>query len=777
MNIASALNISDDIRDQGGLREGEERFRALVMLSPDALYLHIDGQITLVNPAMCQLLGADRPEQLLGRSVFDIVHPEYHQLVRDRWKALADGKPAPLVEQKFVKLDGSAVDVEVSAAQLDFHGHVEIQVIARDITRRKRIEEELLWKTAFLEAQVHSALDGLLVMDSQGKKVLQNQRLIDLWKIPRAISESGDEERQFQFVLSQTTDPAHYAEKVAYLYSHPDEVSRDEIQLIDGTTLDRYSAPVKDKSGKYFGRICTFRDVTQQKKMEAALKTSEGQLRATFDGAAIGIALVNMQGQPVKCNPALCKILGYTAEELCGMNFAQFTHPEDVDADMKQYRSLIAGEREQYEMTKRYVRKDGRVVWGRLTVSLVKQAEGGTPLAIGMIEDITESRKLEEQMRQAQKMEAIGQLAGGVAHDFNNTLSVIQMQAGLLGASEEIPLKEREFAYEIMQAAEHAANLTRQLLVFSRRQAVQAQTHDLNKLLANIAKMLQRVLGEDIQIRFKWAKEQLFINADASMMDQILMNLAVNARDAMPKGGELTVETAVVNFDERTAAQTIQARPGSFVCLVVSDNGCGISQENLGHIFEPFFTTKEVGRGTGLGLATVFGIVQQHQGWINVESQVGQGTTFRIYLPHLENPSAPKAVQSSRTSMPRGSETILFVEDDPSVGVSIQTILNHLGYRVFKASSGIEALEIWKRHREEIRLLLTDLVMPQGMSGRELAAALLKDKPDLKVIYSSGYHADSSNVDLPLKEGVNFLSKPFSGQTLSETIRKNLDPG
>jgi CheY-like chemotaxis protein len=259
------------------------------------------------------------------------------------------------------------------------------------------------------------------------------------------------------------------------------------------------------------------------------------------------------------------------------------------------------------------------------------------------------------------------------------------------------------------------------------------------------------------------------------MIDQILMNLAVNARDSMPNGGRLTIETSSVASEESSAARVQEGRHGSLACLKISDSGSGISAENLPHIFEPFFTTKEVGKGTGLGLATVFGIVQQHQGWINVESEVGRGTTFRIYFPRIDKPSNPAARQMALPSMRSGNETILLVEDDFAVSISVEHTLNHLGYRVLTAADGKEAMEVWKQHRHEIRLLLTDLVMPRGMNGRELAVKLLEEKPELKVIYSSGYTRDVVSADFKLQDGMNFLPKPYSLQKLSETVRRNLD--
>jgi CheY-like chemotaxis protein len=287
--------------------------------------------------------------------------------------------------------------------------------------------------------------------------------------------------------------------------------------------------------------------------------------------------------------------------------------------------------------------------------------------------------------------------------------------------------------------------------------------------------MLRRILGEDIHTQFKFALQPLLIHADAGMIDQVLMNLAVNSRDAMPKGGLMVIETSAVDFDETVSGQSVQARPGSFVCLSVSDNGCGIPEKNLPRIFEPFFTTKEAGKGTGLGLATLFGIVKQHQGWVNVYSEVGQGTTFRIYLPRLAGSSQQKPDQPVLTAMPGGDETILLVEDDNFLRPAIHKTLSQLGYRVLGACSGAEALKVWNDHHDEIHLLMTDLVLPGGTTGKDLSKRLLRNKPTLKVIFASGYSAEIVGKDFSLKEGVNFLTKPFQAFKLAQMVRRTLD--
>jgi PAS domain S-box-containing protein len=391
--------------------------------------------------------------------------------------------------------------------------------------------------------------------------------------------------------------------------------------------------------------------------------------------------------------------------------------------------------------------------------------------------DITERKLLDEQLRQAQKMEAIGHLAGGVAHDFNNILAVIIMQTDLLGGVEQLPADVLNGLQRIRVSAERAANLTRQLLVFSRRQVIKSGVLDLNEVITQFAMMLQRIIGEDVRLILHLHSVPLMIRADAGMIDQVLMNLAVNARDAMPRGGQLLIATAEKIVDESTPRLNADAAPGHYVRLSVSDTGGGIAPEVLPRIFEPFFTTKAPGKGTGLGLATVFGIVKQHQGWIEVENRPGQGVTFQIFLPASTAANAPLTPAAGQSRAVGGAETLLLVEDEAVVRKLTRIVLEKAGYRVLEAADGAAAQEVWKQHQGSIDLLLTDMVMPGGISGRELAASLQAAAPKLRVIFTSGYSADIAGRELSLKEGKNFIQKPCPPQRLLEVVRECLDGG
>ncbi|HEV2391890.1 MAG TPA: response regulator [Verrucomicrobiae bacterium] len=389
--------------------------------------------------------------------------------------------------------------------------------------------------------------------------------------------------------------------------------------------------------------------------------------------------------------------------------------------------------------------------------------------------DITDVLNLEAQFRHAQKLESVGQLAAGVAHDFNNVLTVIQgYTESLLSRCQADPHSATALK-QISDAAKRAATLTRQLLLFSRKQVLQTRVLDLNAVLQNLANMLLRLLGEDITLDAKYAPNLPRVEADAGMLEQIVMNLAVNSRDAMPKGGKLLIGTSTVEIDETYAAQHPDARAGQFVCLLVQDTGLGMDRKTLDRIFEPFFSTKEVGKGTGLGLATVYGIVKQHLGWIEVASRVEAGTTFKIYFPITSRTDeAPAELSVPAEPIRGGKETILVVEDEPVLRELVCEVLQQYDYQVIQAASGVEALRIWDEFNGEIQLLLTDMVMPEGMTGKELAAQLKKRKPDLKVIYSSGYSPEIMGRDFGQSDTV-FLSKPYVPPQLARAVRQCLD--
>jgi CheY-like chemotaxis protein len=367
-------------------------------------------------------------------------------------------------------------------------------------------------------------------------------------------------------------------------------------------------------------------------------------------------------------------------------------------------------------------------------------------------------------------------LAAGVAHDFNNMLTIIQGHSGMLLARRDVPVEIVDSVQPIYFAAERAANLTRQLLMFSRKNVMQPALIDLREVVTNVSKMLQRLLGETVTLKVEAPPEIPLVQADTGMIEQVIMNLAVNARDAMPKGGTVTISTGIQEVDEAYANMRPEARSGSFVCLRASDTGCGMDAATMARIFEPFFTTKEVGKGTGLGLATVYGIVKQHEGWIEVASEVGVGTVFTIFFPAKSQPVLAKQAEVAPVTAVRGGkETILVVEDERILRDMAHVILEDCGYEVLEASTGVEALDVWGRHRGPINLLLTDMVMPEGLSGMELAQKLLGNDPRLKIIFASGYSMDELDTDFIREGHATFLQKPYTHVSLAKAVRDSLD--
>ncbi|HEX2077498.1 MAG TPA: PAS domain S-box protein [Longimicrobium sp.] len=647
-------------------------------------------------------------------------------------------------------------------------------------------------------------------------------------------------------------------------------------------------------------------DITRHREVEQALRTGEAQFRAVFEEAPIGMALVNMDGYVVRTNHAFQAMLGYTADELTGAIFSQMTHDEDVGSDWELFGDLVAGDIAHYQVLKRYVRADGGVVWGMLSVALVRGPEGEPRYAIQMVENVTDRRAAEEALRlrerefrsllehgrdvisvldangdirftspavervlgygrddlagtyfgemvhpddvpamlelfdrairapgrprvsemrvlhrdgswriletvgtslledpavrgivvnsrdvterrlaeealrrseqqllQVQKMEAVGRLAGGVAHDFNNLLTAIRGNAELLLADLPRDSQSRDDVEEIRRAADRAAALTRQLLAFSRRQVLQPRQLDLNQSVREMERMLARLLGEDVELVTRLGQDLRPVRADPAQVEQVLMNLAVNARDAMPQGGVLVVCTENTELGEEMRAQYSYVVPGEYVLLEVGDTGQGMDPRTLQMAFEPFFTTKPTGKGTGLGLSMVYGIVKQSGGYVWIESEAGRGTRVRVYLPVSRRAEPEEDDAPAPLPQARGRGTVLLVEDEETVRRVAERVLSRGGYTVLTAGEGAEAMALSRQHPGIIHVLVTDLVMPR-MSGNDLAQRLMAERPGIRVLFISGYDRDAARTQGPLEPGTDFVQKPFSPEALLDAVARLL---
>jgi len=507
-------------------------------------------------------------------------------------------------------------------------------------------------------------------------------------------------------------------------------------------------------------------------RFRVRLAEREELFRLISENAADMIAVVSVDGQRLYNSPSYERALGYTAEELVRTASFEQIHPDDrvsVMAAAEETRRTGLGCRLEYRI--RHKRGDWRVF--ESTSSAVRNANGETEKLVIVNRDITERKQLEQQLYLSQKLEAVGRLSGGVAHDFNNLLGVIIGYSEVMQKRMAPNDRFREAADEILKAAHRAAALTKQLLAFSRKQVLEPKVLDLNTVVADVEKMLKRLIGEDILLEILVSPDLHAVKADPGQIGQVIMNLAVNARDAMPNGGKLTIETANTTLDEKDAGRYRYVVPGQYVKLRVSDTGCGMDAETQSHMFEPFFTTKEKGKGTGLGLATVYGVVKQSGGYIWVESEVGKGTQFEIFLPRVEGEIEKPQKASGPAKESRGGQTILVVEDEQALRKLTSSVLQDLGYTVLEAGDAAEALALVKQSKPAVDLLLTDVVMP-GKSGRDLADELVPQIPGMKVLFMSGYTDGAIAAHRVLEPGLSLLRKPFSSEELTQTVARIL---
>jgi PAS domain S-box-containing protein len=520
---------------------------------------------------------------------------------------------------------------------------------------------------------------------------------------------------------------------------------------------------------------CVGHDITARKEAEKARVEAENKYRTLVEQvAAISyIAELGMNGQWHYVSPQIEAITGYTQDEWLANSRDWARHVPSEDHAVIEAAEALSERGERFQAEYRIVRKDGSVIWVSDT-AVVVAGSGTHPVMEGIIVDITERKLLENQLQQSRRMEAVGRLAGGIAHDFNNLLTIVKGYAELALQRTGVQQELRADVQQIENAAERASTLIRQLLAFSRRQVLQPKIIDLNAIVLGLDKLLGRLMGEHIEMVTRCAANVGHVKADPAQIEQVIMNLVVNARDAMPKGGRLTVETVNVDLDSTYARDHVTVKPGPYVMLAVSDSGIGMSPETVAHIFEPFYTTKESGQGTGLGLSTVYGIVKQSGGYIWVYSEPGKGTTFKVYLPRVAEQVESKPQPAEIPAAGRGSETILLVEDEEAVRELASRILSAKGYSVVAAKSTAEAQQFAEKHRGEIHLLLTDIIMP-GTSGRELARRITRRHPRTRVLYMSGYTDNVLAQGGVLEAGLSFLQKPFTPGALAQKVRDVLD--
>jgi PAS domain S-box-containing protein len=770
-------DITERKQAEEALRASEERFRRLFENSLVGIYRTTpEGRVEMANPALVAMLGYRSFEELARVNLeAEGFHPEYP---RARFKALLerDGRVRGL-ESAWTRADGTTLFVlESAVAVRDATGRiVAYEGVVEDITERRRAEQALAEQVRDWQATFDAAADAIILLDPQ-QRIKRANRTAKQWFGQPPAAMQGQPCHQ---AVHGLREPPPFCPFGAVR----EHGNRQVVVFPHGEHwLELTVDPVWGPDGAFAGAVHYFRDITERRAAEQALREARQFARAVLDALPSHLCVLDEQGKILFTNAAWDRFaadnFGLAGRVGAGVNYlavceqAAREGAEGAREMADAIRALLAGAREGFVLEYPCHSPD-RERWFAARAS--RFVLDGPPRVVLTHTDITERRRLEAQLLQAQKMEAIGRLAGGVAHDFNNILAVLLLQTELLLQPPDLPARVREGLDQMRAATERAANLTRQLLLFSRKQVLQPRDLDLNQVVSGMAKMIRRVIGEDIHFELQPAAEPLPLRADPGMIEQVLLNLAVNARDAMPRGGRLVVQTGACEVDAETARRHPEARPGWHVWLRVEDTGCGIPPEVLPHIFEPFFTTKPAGKGTGLGLATVYSVTRQHQGWIEVETEVGRGTAFQVFLPGAPQPAAAPPEPASGKAAPGGNETILLVEDDPVLREATRAVLESRGYTVLVAEDGMQALQLWAAHAPRVALLLTDLVMPGGVTGQELARVLLHERPNLKVVYTSGYSAEWSGTEPHLGPNERFLPKPCPAEQLLVTLRRCLD--
>jgi two-component system, cell cycle sensor histidine kinase and response regulator CckA len=766
------FGISRDITErkqtEAALRESEERYKNLLETT-DTGYVILDaeGKVCGANREYVRLSGHSGLTDIIGRSVTEWTAP--HDRERNEaevGKCLKQGFVRNL-EIDYLNRLGRTVPVEVNATVVRSGQVMHILALCRDITERRQAEADRELSVSLLRAALESTADGILVVDGEGKIVIFNEQFTQLWRIPESVLASHSDQQALAFVLDQLKHPEQFMAKVRELYARPEADSFDVLEFKDGRNFERFSRPQRIE-GRPVGRVWSFRDVTQRKQKEAELN----RLMTAIEQTPESVVITDTEGLILYVNPAFEKITGYTRAEAIGQNPRVLKSDKQDGAFYQElWNKISAGEVWRGRFINK--KKNGTLYSEDAVIAPVRNEKNAVTHYIAIKRDITRELELEDQNRQTQKIDSIGRLAGGVAHDFNNILTTIlgNAELALMQLPTDAPLRSN--FESIQEGAERGANLTRQLLAFARRQVIEPRLVNLNELIVNLNKMLQRLIGEDIKLMTQAAPDLAPIKADPGQIEQVLLNLAVNARDAMPDGGTLTIYTANVTLDKDYATRHLII-PGDYVMIRVTDTGVGMTDEVKQHLFEPFFTTKIQGKGTGLGLATCFGIIQQSNGHIHCDSQAGQGTEFRIYLPPVRGEEDATASPEAPAQLPQGTETVLLAEDEPSLRRLMARVLRMQGYTILEAADGNEALALAQANGPKIQLLVTDVIMP-GLSGKMLAEWLTQVNPRVKILFISGYINNAAVRGAMAKTGTLFLQKPFNPQDLAKKVRAALD--
>jgi two-component system cell cycle sensor histidine kinase/response regulator CckA len=766
--MAVAYDITARKEAEAALATEAIRRRILVEQSHDGIVvLDQHGRVVEANQRYAQMLGytMDEVRQL---HVWDWDARYERAQIEQMMQTI--GPSGAHFETQHRRKDGTVFEVELSNNGAVIDGQKLIFCVCRDISQRKQAERALRERELQLRLFIEHSPAAIAMFDNTMHYLCHSKR----WLLDYNLGERDLVGLSHYEVFPEIPERWRQIHQRC-LAGAVEKSDADPFQRANGTQdwVHWEIHPWRNTDDQIGGLIIFSEVITARVQAQAALQASEERFRRVVESAPEAI-FIRTGATFAYVNAAALKLFGATApEQLLGRPVLDRFQAESRSPALERIQRLDTDQEPTLSANRTLLRLDGQAVPVILSAVPFNYQEQRSALVFAR--DMSEHKQLEAQFRQAQKLEAIGQLAGGVAHDFNNILAATMMHLGLLQMNPALDAETRQTLKELEEENRRAVTLTRQLLMFSRRSALDVKPVNLNELVANLLKMLTRLIGENIDLRSEGQAGLPLVEADAGMLEQVLMNLIVNARDAMPQGGRITIRTTGAEIKSKQADLNVNRRPGRFVCLAVSDVGCGMDTEILKRIFDPFFTTKEAGKGTGLGLATVHGIVAQHKGWVEVESRVGKGSTFHVFLPALANGQKVIAPESETTTLHRGGETILLVEDDPRVRLTTGQFLRLLGYRVYDAANGHEALKLWELHGANVDLLFTDMIMPEGLTGLELAEQLQRRKPGLKVIISSGYSHEIAQHGIPKKPGIVFLSKPHEPKKLSDLVRASLD--
>ena len=762
-------DLSDRKRSEAAVLASEEKYRGLVEASSDWIWeLDEEGKFSYASPQVERILGY-KPQELIGRSFYAPMPPEQKERIENLFEPMwQNALPVVAMGNTNLHKDGHKVILETSATPIlnEVGQVIGYRGIDRDITKRKQAEERLRESMQKLALHVKQTPLAVIGWDTNFEVTEWNPAAERMFGYSRADALG----QHVSFIVSDVTREQLGAVMRQLLANTGGSRSTNENITRSGELIlcEWYNTTLIDHEGEVIGITSLAMDVTARKKAEEERERLMLAIEQTEDIVVITDAEANIQ----YVNPAFEKVTGYSREEALGQN-PRILQSGELSRTFykKMWGALTTGRSWSGQLINK--KKDGTVYTEEATISPVMDEAGKIINYVAAKRDATHELELEEQLRQAQKMEAVGQMAGGIAHDFNNLLQVI---SGYVELS-EISLKPDDtFALavqEIGKAAERGKGLVSQLLAFSRRQVIKPTDIDLNDLIDPLLIMIRGLIGEHIELDFIPCRELGTIHADRGLMEQVLINLCVNARDAMSAGGKLTIETENIVIDGDDARTNAWAMPGRYVLLNVTDTGCGMDGPTLERAFEPFYTTKEVGKGTGLGLSTVFGIIKQHNGHINTYSELGKGTRFKIYLPTVARKAA-KVSRESRGAVVGGTETILVAEDDETVLALAKHLLSFAGYTVLTAADGEEAIRVFEEHADEIDVVMFDVIMPR-LGGKQALDRILELRPGLPHLFASGYSEDAVHTNFIQKRGLHLLAKPYQTETLLRKIREVLD--